>query len=323
MTDRFRVFLSAVSSEFGAVRAQLRSDLTARGLEVKEQADFRQEAGADTTLAKLHDYIRDCDAVVSLVGTRSGAMPPAAADEPFRAMLLPTGMQEASYTQWEVIFARAYGKRLSFYVAGSGWVPDRDASDGDRPDLQAALRAWLFDRLGLDRKEGLHHPGDLRAEVLKEEWPDLRKPKPVHLRFRSIGSLFKGRQSKMAELRARLSGPGGGRVAVTSRPQAVHGLGGIGKTRLAVEYGLAHEGEYSALLFASGETPAQLDSDIAALAGVLALPEADATEDEVRIRAALGWLRAHDGWLLVLDNLDTPAAMRRAEELLEIGRAHV
>ena len=72
----FRVFLSAVSSEFGEARSGVASDLRARGIEVKVQEDFRQEAGSDTTLAKLHDYIRDCSAIVCVIGERSGSVPP-------------------------------------------------------------------------------------------------------------------------------------------------------------------------------------------------------------------------------------------------------
>ncbi|MBA2594614.1 MAG: hypothetical protein M3495_13360 [Pseudomonadota bacterium] len=41
---RFRVVLSAVSSELGQARFQVASDLRARGLEVEVQEDFRQEA---------------------------------------------------------------------------------------------------------------------------------------------------------------------------------------------------------------------------------------------------------------------------------------
>lgn len=60
----FRVFISAVSSEFQHARSTLASDLRALGLEVRVQEDFRQEIDADTTLQKLHNYIRDCDAVI-------------------------------------------------------------------------------------------------------------------------------------------------------------------------------------------------------------------------------------------------------------------
>jgi Domain of unknown function (DUF4062) len=77
MPDRqFRVFLSAVTSEFGKVRDALSADLRARGVAVSVQSDFRQEATADTLLAKLHDYIWGCDAVVCIIGNRPGELPP-------------------------------------------------------------------------------------------------------------------------------------------------------------------------------------------------------------------------------------------------------
>lgn len=88
---QFRVFLSAVSSEFEQARSQVASDLRARGLEVKVQKDFRQEAAADTTLRKLHDYIENCDAVICIVGKRSGDVPPKPAAQCF-ADKLPEGI---------------------------------------------------------------------------------------------------------------------------------------------------------------------------------------------------------------------------------------
>ena len=73
-----RVFVSAVSSELERARDTVAADLRARENFVKVQSDFRQEA-ADTLLGKLHDYIRACEAVVCLIGTRSGARPPGGA----------------------------------------------------------------------------------------------------------------------------------------------------------------------------------------------------------------------------------------------------
>src|SRR5271169_2645473 len=87
MRPRFKVFLSAVTSECGEARKLVASDLRSRGLEVRVQEDFRQEPGSDTTLGKLHNYVRDCDAVVAIIGERSGSFPPADAAEPFKAML--------------------------------------------------------------------------------------------------------------------------------------------------------------------------------------------------------------------------------------------
>jgi Domain of unknown function (DUF4062) len=93
--DQFRVFLSAVTSEFGKARDALGADLRSRELLLRVQSDFRQEAGSDTTVKKLHDYIRDCRAVVCVIGRRSGALPPPAAAEPFNHML-PSGIATAT-----------------------------------------------------------------------------------------------------------------------------------------------------------------------------------------------------------------------------------
>ena len=123
----FRVFLSAVTSEFGAARDTLAASLRSRELLLRVQSDFHQEAAADTTLRKLHDYIRDCSAVVCIIGQRSGAMPPAASAVPF-AHMLPPGVAEASYTQWEFFFVRHYRRRLSLYLATDAWAPGRPAT---------------------------------------------------------------------------------------------------------------------------------------------------------------------------------------------------
>src|SRR5205085_2039503 len=82
----FRIFISAVTSELGQARDALAADLRARRLAVKVQSEFRQEAESDTLLSKLHDYIRDCAAVVCLIGKRSGACPTVAEAASFAQM---------------------------------------------------------------------------------------------------------------------------------------------------------------------------------------------------------------------------------------------
>jgi hypothetical protein len=81
-----------------------------------------------------------------------------------------------------------------------------------------------------------------------------------------------------------------GRTAIVG--SVLHGLGGIGKTRAAVEYAWAHQDDYSALLFVIAETPVAQRRNLAALVGPLALnlPEQNATEEPVRLKAALDWL---------------------------------
>ena len=62
----------------------------------------------------------------------------------------------------------------------------------------------------------------------------------------SLGGLFAGRDEDLADLHTALLGAKGAPIALT-------GLGGIGKTRLAIEYAWRHRSEYSALLFVRAE----------------------------------------------------------------------
>jgi hypothetical protein len=184
-SGEFRIFISAVTSEFGKARDALAADLRSRDTLVRVQSDFRQEADSETTLRKLHDYIRDCSAVVCVIGGRSGACPPSAAAAPFLPTL-PPGISEASYTQWEFLLARHYKRRLSIYIANADYVPDQQTPTGpDRPDLQQALIRLIVEEQGLDRSY-FSNVDQLCRAVLKEDWP--RKPpvKPILLPIQAL-----------------------------------------------------------------------------------------------------------------------------------------
>jgi tetratricopeptide (TPR) repeat protein len=308
----FRIFLSAVTTEFGKARDAVAADLRSREALLRVQSDFRQEAGSDTTLRKLHDYIRDCSAVVCIIGKRSGALPSPKEAEPF-AHLLPSGITRASYTQWEFIFARHFKRRLSIYIADDDYQPDFPALTGDDPELQQAFCDYIKEQ-GLDHSHFANEDQLARA-VLREDWPKKRTGRPIALPYSSLGGLFKGRDEFLKELHRSLSRGSGGTATVGT---ALYGLGGIGKTRAAVEYAWAHQDDYTALLFVIAETPEALRRNLAALAGqlVLDLPEQHATEEGVRLKAVLDWLKLHPGWLLILDNVDTREALREAQNLL-------
>jgi tetratricopeptide (TPR) repeat protein len=303
----FSVFVSAVTSEFGDARSAVASDLRSRGLSVKVQEDFRLGAGADTLLRKLRNYIHDCSAVVCVIGDRSGAGPTRAEAEPF-AHLLPPQITQASYTQWEFFLARHFRRNLYLYLA-ENYSPDGPAPGADDSNLQQAYVQYI-EALGLDR-QSFATDDELRRKILREEWTNPRRPKPIVLPYPSIGLLFKGREEFLSRMRESLVR--GGQTAIVS--QALYGLGGIGKTRAAVEYAWAHRDGYSALLFVVAETPEALRRNLAALASIL-VPKLDTTEDAVRLQAVLDWLVANPGWFLILDNVDTKPAMAEVEGLL-------
>ena len=108
--------------------------------------------------------------------------------------------------------------------------------------------------------------------------------------------------------------------------QAIHGLGGVGKTCLAVEYAWRYLADYAACLFVISDSPASLDRNLADRCGarLLDLPEQTATEQEVQTAAVLRWLNRRADWLLILDNVDTPEAAAAVDALLpRLQNGHV
>src|SRR5882724_9413706 len=223
------IFVSAVTNEFGKARDAVAADLRARGHCVKVQSDFRQSPDSESLLGTLAEYVRDCHAVVCVVGNRSGACPPPRAAARTIELLRgvqPEDIKEASYTQWEFLLARHFKRRLYVYLADKEYVPDCDAPEGDRTALQDAYLALL-------KAEGVHHSTfrtaeELQIAVLRDEpeiaaeLPPRRLPpaKPIVLPYPSIGPLFKGRQAFMRQLHESLARNES--IAITSK--APYGL---------------------------------------------------------------------------------------------------
>jgi hypothetical protein len=103
--------------------------------------------------------------------------------------------------------------------------------------------------------------------------------------------------------------------------QALTGLGGSGKTQLALEYVYRYQTEYQGVFWVQAETREQVLGDAAQLAALLTLPERNEQEQDRVVAAVRHWLENQPGWLLVLDNLEE---LQLAEALLpRQGRGHV
>jgi tetratricopeptide (TPR) repeat protein len=134
-----------------------------------------------------------------------------------------------------------------------------------------------------------------------------------NLPFGSLGSLFKGRDADLARLNGQLRNSGS---AAILQPETFTGMGGIGKTRLALEYAWRHANDFSAFLFVSANTPNDLASNFARLSEPLDLTECRFGKQAEQEAAVLRWLQQNKNWLLILDNVDTIEAVRAVKDLV-------
>lgn len=102
-------------------------------------------------------------------------------------------------------------------------------------------------------------------------------------------------------------------MGTVTRPQAITGLGGIGKTQIALEYAYRFDHDYDAILWIQAETYEILLADLVALADVLQLPEAHHEEDIRIVEVVKQWLRTHTRWLLILDNVEDIAQVHHLD----------
>lgn len=127
---------------------------------------------------------------------------------------------------------------------------------------------------------------------------------------------FTGRDDLITQLRDRLADR---RAAIV--PQAFFGLGGVGKTQLAVEYIYRYQSQYQLIWWINSEDPSLVRSSIAALAPHLGL-ESGPSGDEA-LPLVLDALRRgspYRRWLLVFDNADRPEDL---EEYFPSGEGHI
>jgi TIR domain/NB-ARC domain len=123
---------------------------------------------------------------------------------------------------------------------------------------------------------------------------------------------FVGRDTTLGHLRERL------RCGGTAVVQALHGMGGVGKTQVAIEYAHRYAGAYDLVWWISAEQTSLIGEQYAALAIELDLipPRADTASAVGALRA---YLRCHSRWLLLFDNADSPRQLR---DWLPTGPGH-
>jgi hypothetical protein len=116
---------------------------------------------------------------------------------------------------------------------------------------------------------------------------------------------FTGRAGLLEGLHASLQKGAGAAVTQT---EAIHGLGGVGKTQLALEYAHRYASDYDLIWWIGAERPTTVLTALAELARRLGIEERP-DQGEV-VEELFDLLRGRDRWLLVFDNAEQPAELQ-------------
>jgi hypothetical protein len=112
---------------------------------------------------------------------------------------------------------------------------------------------------------------------------------------------FIGRSGELDRLDAVSRGPGG--VVV----QALHGLGGVGKSTLASYWAATRADGFAPIWWITADSPSAVQHGLAAFAVALEAELSVLLSPPALAERALQWLTCHRDWLIVLDNVIDPA----------------
>jgi hypothetical protein len=120
--------------------------------------------------------------------------------------------------------------------------------------------------------------------------------------------LFIGREAEFQDMESILQ-PQSDSPDSTRKVLILGGMGGIGKTQLAITYAKRHRHSCSSIFWLNANTEATLNNSVRAVANRILPPEtvSKLDDDQVWVRVS-NWLSKLDNtrWLLIFDNHDNP-----------------
>ena len=296
-----QVFVSHTSdmAHFPGTRPFVQAALDAVARAGMASVDMRYFAARDGRPADYcRQRVRECEIFVAVAGFRYGSLVPGEA---------------VSYTELEFQTATVAGlPRLVFLLEETACLPGMaDAARRPIEEFRQRLRdAGLVTRT-FTSADGL----ELEVfHALSELASGRKAPRIWNVPNRNAD--FTGRDAILERLHDELAG--GRKAAVLAR--ALYGLGGVGKTQVALEYAHRYQADYDLIWWIPAEQPQGISLALADLAERLGIQSGDNAAEATK--AALERLRRDSvgRWLLIFDNAGDPEDL---EPYLPAGSGHV
>ena len=254
--------------------------------------------------------VRECEIYIAMVGFRYGSLVPG---------------ETISYTELEFRAAGEAGiPRLVFMLEDTGQLPGNlvDANSSAVESFRQRLREGGLIARTFTSRDGLeletfHALTELASERLRLG-PAGRaiSATPLIWNVPNRNAGFTGRGAVLERLHEELMGDG----TAVLLARALYGLGGVGKTQVALEYAYRFKEHYDLIWWIPAEQPQGISLALAELAARLGLKISDNAAEAAA--TALEQLRRDDAgrWLLIFDNAADPADL---EPFLPTGAGHV
>lgn len=301
-------YLSSTFEDLEYCRQRVSSALTDAGHVVVGMENYT--ASGASPLSKCLADVARCEVYLGIFAWRYGCVPDD--DNP----------QRKSITELEYLKAVELKIETLIFILDKSapWPPTLMDSDLDNINqLRDRLAKQHIVKFFMDC-------GDLTVKVLTAatRYPLSRRVPPSGLdeRIPERNPYFRGRVEEIERMHE-------GFRSGDSPIQAIFGLGGIGKTQIAVEYAHLYRNEYATLLWAGASSASELSRNLEDLSKDLGLVAHESQDSLDAHRKFRGWLEKNDRWLLIFDNADDvklvkPHVLLRAKgHILLTSRAQV
>jgi tetratricopeptide (TPR) repeat protein len=157
------------------------------------------------------------------------------------------------------------------------------------PDLRKVIEPWIIPADNLDFQTQLENKSKAGRLIL---------PYPRNINFR-------GRETELERTHRTLISYN--RAAI----QAVAGLGGLGKTQLALEYAYRYHQDYQYIFWITAETNDAIDNSYRQIAEKLRLGTRKLVVSERFTDLVIDWLSNNNDWLLIFSNVEDVQSIGR------------